>query len=540
MNGLDAAIEAFFAPIANVLNAIVFFELPIFGGVPVVVLWLMAAAIFFTIWLRFQPITGFKHSLQVIRGRFAAKTDPGEVSSFQALATELSGTVGLGNIAGVAVAVSVGGPGAALWIAGFGILGMSVKMAEATLGVMFRRVKEDGTVIGGPMYYLRDGLASIGWRKLGGVLAWLYALFALLGVYGADLFQSNQVAAIVTDASGNEFLQNNTWLLGVVIAVLVGVVIIGGVTSIGKWTSRITPAMAVLYLLSVIAVIIVNLPQVPSALGAMVSGVFSSEGVTGGLIGVAVIGIQRSLFSNAAGVGTAGFAHAASKTKRPATEGFVAMWEPLIDSVVVCMLTATAIVVTGLHENAGADAEGVQLTAAAFGTVAGWFPYLLTIAVALFGFSTVLAYAYYGEQAVVYLLGDAPWVRWAFKVVWVLGPIIGAAASLEAVITFADASFFLMAIPNLLGIYFLAKVLRREILWHRTRVDTGTLVAIPDKDLQVGMGDHEPTPEQTERARREEREEHDRLTALHHEVFGERYTTRTDGNNPPADSTATQ
>lgn len=516
MPDVDELIERIVGPVADVLSAIVFFELPLFGGIPVIVIWLMAAALFLTVWLRFQPITGFRASLRVIRGRFTAKTDPGEVSSFQALATELSGTVGLGNIAGVAVAISLGGPGAALWIAAFGILGMSVKMAEATLGSKFRQVREDGTVQGGPMVYLRDGLASIGYRRTGAVLGWLYAVFTVLGVFGADLFQSNQVAAIVADSSGSSFLQQNNWVIGVVIAVLVGIVIIGGVTSIARWTSRITPAMALVYLLSVLAVILVNLDAVPAALGSMLSGVFTGEGVAGGVIGVAIIGIQRSLFSNAAGVGTAGMAHAASKTKHPATEGLTAMWEPLIDSVVICMLTATAIVVTGTHlEGAADNAEGVAITAAAFGTVAGWFPYLLTVAVALFGFSTVIAYAYYGEQAITYLLGGSRTVRYVFRTAWVLGAIVGAAASLDAVIAFADASFFLMAIPNLLGIYILSKVLRLEILGFTRRVRAGSIDEIEDQDLRVGMGDHEPTEQQVKQAAREERTEEQRLRTLH-------------------------
>lgn len=503
MNHIDQTIEAIVGPIANVLDAIVFAEIPIFGGIPLIVIWLMAAAVFLTGWLKFQPITGARHSLGVITGKFTRKTDPGDISSFQALATELSGTIGLGNIAGVAVAVSLGGPGAALWIAAFGLLGMSVKMAEATLGVMFRKTNDDGTIAGGPMYYLRDGLKSIGWPKTGKGLAWLYALFTMLGVYGADLFQSNQVADIIALSSGSEFLQNNNWVIGIVIALLIGLVIIGGVTAIGKWTSRITPAMALLYLVSVTAVIIVHIDQLPAALASMVEGVFSPEGVTGGVVGVAVIGIQRSLFSNAAGVGTAGFAHAASKTKRPATEGFNAMWGPFFDSVVVCMLTAIAIVITGVYEGTQGEVEGVTLTAEAFGTVASWFPYLLTIAVALFGFSTVLAYSYYFEQAGVYIFGDRAGVRWTLKTLWVLGPIIGSAASLGSVITFADASFFLMAIPNLLGIYFLANVLRREIFSYRAALSAGEITKAP-KDLQVGMGDHEPTAEQVAVARREE------------------------------------
>lgn len=514
MSGIDALMEQIFGPIADRLSKIVFYEVDIWGGIPLIVVWLMAAALFLTVWLRFQPITGLKHSIQVIRGKYTAKTDPGEVSSFQALATELSGTVGLGNIAGVAVAIVAGGPGAALWIAIFGFFGMSVKMAEATLGVMFRRVKEDGSTEGGPQYYLRDGLAMIGFKKTGRVLAVMYAIFALVGVFGAgNLFQANQVAAIVSDASGSAFWQGNQWLIGAIMAALAAVVILGGVKSIAKWTSALTPAMAVLYILCTLLIIVMNIQDVPHALSSIVTGAFTAEGIEGGIIGVAVVGIQRALFSNAAGVGSAGMAHSASKTKEAATEGFTAMWEPLVDSIIVCMLTAVAITVTGVYTQGGDD--GVALTSAAFGTVAGWFPVLLTVAVALFGFSTVLAYEYYGELNAQFLFGSSAVVRTAFRVIWVLAVVIGAAISLDSVVAFSDAMFFLMAIPNLLGIYFLSRVLRLEILRHKYRADTGALTVIQDPDLQVGMGDHEPTPEQIEAARLAEEAEQNRLAELH-------------------------
>jgi len=513
MTGIDAAVERFFGPIANWLSAVVFFEVPVFGGIPVIVVWLMAAALFLTVWLRFQPITGLRHSIQVIRGRYTAKTDPGQVSSYQALATELSGTVGLGNIAGVAVAISAGGPGAALWIALFGVLSMSVKMAEATLGVMFRRVNADGTTEGGPMHYLRDGLASIGRRCLGRVLAVLYAVFALVGVFGAgNLFQSNQVAMIVAGATGSEALQSNGWIIGVVVAVLTAAVILGGVKSIARWTSALTPAMAVLYTACILLILVVNVTALPQALGQIVTGAFTADGVTGGIIGVAVIGIQRALFSNAAGVGSAGMAHSASKTSEPATEGFTAMWEPLIDSVGICMLTALAIVVTGVHTSGAED--GVALTASAFATVTAWFPILLTIAVALFGFSTILAYSYYGELNAMYLFGNRARVRTTFRLAWVLAIVVGAAISLDSVIAFSDAMFFLMAVPNLLGIYFLARVLRLEILRHRYRVSVGALTEV-EPELQVGMRDHEPTAEQVAAAHERTATEELRLAELH-------------------------
>lgn len=391
---------------------------------------------------------------------------------------------------------------------------MSMKMAEATLGSKFREIREDGSIQGGPMVYLRDGLASIGYRRLGVVLGSAYAVFTVLGAFGADLFQTNQVAAIVADSSGSEFLQVNTWLLGAVIAALVGIVIFGGVTSIARCTSRITPAMAIVYMLCVFAVIVVNIDNVPAALCAMVEGVFTGEGIAGGVVGVAIVGIQRALFSNGAGVGTAGMAHSASKTKHPATEGLTAMWEPLIDSVVVCMLTA--IVVTGKHlEGSGENTEGVQLTASAFSTVADWFPLLLTLAVALFGYSTLLAYAYYGEQALTYLFGYKKSIIYTFRVLWIVGAVIGSAASLDAVIAFGDASFFLMAVPNILGIYFLAKVVRLEIFGFNRRLCAGSIEAVEDEDLRVGLVSEDPTPEQTQRAEKEERAEKERLRTLH-------------------------
>ena len=292
--GIDQAIESFLGPIAQTFSSIVFFELRIGDlGIPLIVVWLMAAAVFLTIYLRFQPVTGLKYSLGIIRGRFTRKTDPGQVSSFQALATELSGTVGLGNIAGVAVAITVGGPGAALWIIIFGFFAMTVKMAEATLGVKYRRINDDGTVAGGPMYYLRDGLAEIGRPKLGKFLAAFYALTAVIGVIGAgNLFQANQAASIL-----------------VVIAVLTALVILGGIRKIGQWTSKLPPMMAILYFLSVIVILIVNAGAIPGAFVLMVEGAFSPDGIAGGIVGVAIVGIQRALFSNAAGIGSAAMAH---------------------------------------------------------------------------------------------------------------------------------------------------------------------------------------------------------------------------------------
>lgn len=504
--GIDQILDTYFSPIADFLAAIVFYAPTVAGvEVPLIVLWLMIAAVFLTVWLRFQPITGFMHSLDVIRGKFTRKTDPGEVSSFQALATELSGTVGLGNIAGVAVAISIGGPGAALWIVIFGFFAMSVKMAEATLGVKYREIDDEGNTHGGPMYYLKHGLAEIGLKKTGIVLSFMYAAFTLIGVFGAgNLFQANQSAVILSSELGIDFLANNRWVIGLVMAILAALVIIGGIRSIGTWTARITPLMAVVYLVSVLAILVANIGAIPDAFATIVNSAFNAEGVAGGAVGVAISGIQRALFSNAAGVGSAGMAHSASKTKDPATEGFTAMWEPLVDSVIICTLTALAITVTGVYK--GESEDGIQMTSQAFGTVASWFPYVLMVAVALFAFSTLLSYYYYGQLAADYLFGRSKLVTRGFQVVWVLAIVLGSAVSLDAVINFSDAVFFLMTIPNLLGIYLLAKVVRYEILRHKVKVSTGA-IAVVDPELAVGMGDHEPTPEQVAEARAEEARE---------------------------------
>lgn len=470
------------------IENIVFYAVPIGGAeIPLLIVWLMAASLFFTVYLRFQPVTGLKHSIDLIRGKFSRRSDPGEVTSFQALATELSGTVGLGNIAGVAVAITMGGPGAAFWIIVAGLLGMSLKMAEAVMGVRYREIKDDGSVAGGPMYYLRNGLKEIGRPKTGRALALMYAIFALIGTIGAgNLFQANQVTAILTaDLNEGNFFAQNNWAIGVIIAVLAALVILGGISSIAKMTAILTPAMSVLYIGMTLAVLAVNFTAIPEAFRLIVAHAFTGEGVAGGVVGVAVVGIQRALFSNAAGVGTAGFAHAAVKTHRPATEGFVALWEPFIASVVICTMTALAIITTGQYTSEGAD--GIALTSASFATVAGWFPLLLTLAVVLFGFSTILSYAYYGQRAAAYLFGEKKSVEKVYNIFYILVIVVGATISLDTVVRFSDAMFFLMTFPNVLGLFFLAKVLRLEILGHQIRVGAGS-VAPEHPDEQTGLG----------------------------------------------------
>ncbi|AEW79797.1 amino acid carrier protein [Cutibacterium acnes TypeIA2 P.acn17] len=502
---LDQAIDNIVSPIATAISDAVFWAIPLPGGneFPLILAWLLGAGLFFTIYLGFQQLrpASIRHSSHVMRGHFSRHTDPGDVTSFQALATELSGTVGLGNIAGVAIAIATGGPGASFWIAVAGLVGMSVKMAEATLGVKFRVINEDGTTSGGPMYYLRDGLASIGKPTLGRVLASLFAICTAFGVIGAgNMFQSNQAAYQLAMFAGGQdsWIGPHMWVVGVVFAILVGIVIVGGASKIGAATSKIVPFMGILYVIMCLAVIGANISQVGSAFEAIWSGAFTGHGVAGGILGVLIVGVQRAAFSNAAGIGTAGIAHSAVKTRRPAQEGFVAMWEPFIDSVVICTMTAITIIITGVYRNSGAD--GVQMTAQALKTVAPWFSSLLTLAVVLFAFSTMLSYSFYGKKAVGYLFGNSTTAERIYNALFLILLVVGAATNMASILDLADAMLFLMALPNVLGMYFLARVVAREIKGHRERIDAGVIPQVPE-DAQVGMMVvNEATPEQLENA----------------------------------------
>lgn len=487
---VDESVENTFGPFVDFLEEIVFFSLPVGGAdLPLLVVWLISAGIFLTFWLRIRPFRDMRLSLGIIRGHYSRHSDPGQVTSFQALATELSGTVGLGNIAGVAVAITVGGPGATLWIIIAGLLGMAVKMAEATLAQKFRTVHEDGTVSGGPMYYLRDGLKSIGRPKLGKVLGFTFAAGMMIAVMGAgNIFQSNQITAQVINITGgvDSPLAGNGWIIGLVLALATGVVIVGGITSIAKLTSRLVPLMAIVYVGCVLVILAANYSAIPASIGLIFSSAFTGEGVTGGIIGVAIIGIQRALFSNAAGVGTAGMAHSAAKNRRPAEEGFVAAWEPFIDSVVICTMTALAIIVTGVYTES--ESDGVALTTDAFATVTDGFTFLLTASIVLFGFSTILSFSYYGKKTAGYVFGQSKLAERAYDAVYLVMIVVGASVSLDTVVRFSDAMFFLVTVPNLLGIYFLAKVLRREIFDQRVGMRTGAIPLVPLEERSTMLG----------------------------------------------------
>lgn len=475
--GLDRTVNEAIGPVADWFTGLVFYEFTLFGvGVPVIVVWLITGAIFFTVYLGFKNVTGFKHAIDLVRGRYSKPEDAGEVSHFQALATAVSGTVGLGNIAGVAVAISIGGPGATFWMIVAGFFGMSLKMAECTLGVKYRKEHPNGTVSGGPMYYLRDGVGRVANRRLGAVLAAVFAVCCIGGsLGGGNMFQSNQATALIVDVTGGA-LDGYRWAIGLVFAILVAAVIIGGIKSIARVTDKVVPFMAVIYVTACLIVIAVNISSLPAAFGAIISGAFSPEGITGGIVGVLIVGFQRAAFSNEAGVGSASIAHSAVRTKQPTTEGYVSLLEPFIDTIVICTMTALTIVITGVWSDPDAPAlGGVALTTAAFQTVLPWFQYVLVVAVTLFAFSTMIAWSYYGMKATGYLFGDSARAENVFKAVFCTFTLIGAMLSLGPVIGFSDSMIFLMSVPNVIGLYILARVLKREVGQYDGKIASGEI-----------------------------------------------------------------
>lgn len=464
---LDQQIDQAFRSIADVADAIVMFEAPIFGvSVPLIVIWLIAGASFFTIFLGGINIRGFRHALRIVRGLEDDGDEPGDVSHFQALTTAVSGTVGVGNIAHVAVAVSVGGAGAAFWIVVAGFLGMASKFAECTLGVKFRRENPDGTISGGPMYFLEYGLAERGWPVLGKSLAVYYGICVVFGAIGVGMFQANQAFVQFVAATGEQesFASGQGWIFGLFLALSVAAVILGGIKVIARVTSGLVPAMATLYITTGLYVIGTNIDRLPDALTRIVTEAFTPHGAVGGMLGVVVLGFRRAAFSNEAGIGSSSIAHSAVRTNEPLTQGFVAMLEPFIDTVIVCSITAL-VITTGLPpELLGTGAiSGVELTSKAFASAVSWFPPVLSLVVFLFAYSTLISWSYYGLEGCVYLFGPSKKIRLVFNLFYCFCAIVGCASTLAAILKFSDAMIFAMSFANLIGLYFLAPGLREDL-----------------------------------------------------------------------------
>ena len=485
--GIDDRINEWFKPIADAWVNIVLYPINFSDeiSIPIVLILLVLGAIFFTLRFSFVNITHFSTAIKTVRGEYdnienekyeSDKTkkikEDGEVSHFQALATAVSGTVGLGNIAGVALAIAIGGPGATFWMIVCGLIGMSTKFVECTLGVKYRDVGSDGTVYGGPMYYLSKGLKEGGYEKLGKGLAVLFAFLCVGASFGGgNAAQSNQAALQIASILGMDGGNAGT-IIGFILAIIVGIVIIGGIKRIASVTEKIVPFMALIYVLACLFIIFSNFNYIDNAFSLILKGAFSLQAGFGGLLGVLIVGFQRAAFSNEAGAGSAAIAHSAVKTKYPASEGVVALLEPFIDTVVICTMTALVIIMynsSGIFEYGqdvivnGEKIEGAVLTSMAFADAIPWFPLVLTIAIILFAISTMISWSYYGLQAWMFLFGKSKISDLIYKIMFLLFIVIGAAANMDAVWGFSDAMILALIFPNMIGLFFLFPKVKQEL-----------------------------------------------------------------------------
>lgn len=441
--------------------------------IPFIVMWLVAGALFFTIRMGFINFRGVKHAFGLVAGKYEDPDDKGEVSHFQALTTALSATVGLGNIAGVSIAIVIGGPGATFWMIIAGLLGMASKFTECTLGVKYRKINEKGEVSGGPMYYLSEGLKRKNLGNLGKVLAVIFAILCIGGsLGGGNMFQSNQ--AFVQVSNKIALFEGNGTIFGVILAILVGLVILGGIKSIARVTDKIVPVMVGIYVGFAIIIILLHIANIGDAFEAIIDGAFKAPALKGGIIGVLVVGFQRAAFSNEAGVGSASIAHSASKTKYPISEGVVALLEPFVDTVVVCTMTALVLIFTGF----AADPESMtasELTTAAFSSVFSWFDWVLLVAIVLFAFSTMISWSYYGLKSWTYLFGKSKRSQYTYKSIFLVFIVIGSSVGLGSVLDFSDLMILGMAFPNILGLVLLSGEVRKDMKQYFSDLKTGVI-----------------------------------------------------------------
>lgn len=485
---LDQRINESFHGATSWFTDAILYQIPITENIqiPWVLIILVGGALYFSFYFRGINFRGFFTAINVVRGKYDEVDKPeistsnnekgnGEVSHFQALTAALSATVGLGNIAGVAIALSIGGPGATFWMIVVGLLGMASKFVECTLGVKYREIDANGTVFGGPMYYLKKGLKELGFGKFGRVLSVLFAIMCVGGSFGGgNMFQVNQAFKLFEYVTGGEqsFIYGKGWLFGLVMAIFAGIVIIGGIKKIAKVTDKVVPVMVLVYVLAVLTILGMNYTQIPTALSEIFNGAFNPEGIAGGIIGVMIQGFRRGAFSNEAGIGSSSIAHSAVKTNYAASEGLVALLEPFIDTVVVCTMTALALIITGqiIPGNAVSFEQGAILTSKALESGISWFPYVLTIAVILFAFSSMISWSYYGYQSWSYLFGREKRTGNIYKIIFCIFTIVGAAATLNAVIDFSDAMVFAMMVPNMIGLILLAPKVIKELRRYKSAI----------------------------------------------------------------------
>ena len=447
MDGFNAAVDA--------LSSAVFFKVPVLGTrIELIVLYLAVPMLFFTVWLGFPNVRAVGRAVRILRTQPGAGEAKGDVSQWGALTTALAGTIGLGNIAGVAVALTMGGPGAIFWMFVIGWFAMTVKMAEVTLGLKYRTFDQHGHVHGGPMYVLKAIGAARGWPRLGLTLGGLYAFFALFGAI--PMVQVNQSFAQVKVVTG----LSNGWAYGVLLAAAVALVTLGGAAWLGEVAKRLTPLKVAVYLVGVAAILVMHAQEIPEALAQIWHGAWSGSAATGGAVGAFVSGMRRAVFASEAGVGSAVMAHSLARVRHPVSEGLVALLEPLLGTMIVCAIGGLALVVAGTWTS---GLEGIAITSAAFAQVSPWFPWLLAVVVVLFAYSTLVAWGFYGLQAWGYLFGHGPKAQWSYKILYIVALPPAAAIDLGRVVDIVDSSFFLMASPNVIALYLCAGELRRDV-----------------------------------------------------------------------------
>lgn len=471
--GFTSSIDNAAGVVVRGLAAVLFYPI---GPFPAIVLWLIIGAVFLTFYMGFVNLRGFKHAIELVRGKYTNPNEAGEVTHFQALSSALSATVGLGNIAGVAIAVSIGGPGATFWMIVAGFLGMSSKFAECTLGQMYRKIDEKGRVSGGAMHYLHDGFKERGMGGIGKALSVLFAICCIGGSFGGgNMFQIGQSLGGITNTI--PALADYNWAYGLLMVGMVGIVIIGGIKRIAQTAEKIVPFMCGIYVLAALVILFMHFSEIPAAFATIISGAFTPEAGYGGIIGVLVQGFRRATFSNEAGVGSAPIAHSAAKTDIPIREGFVALLEPFIDTVVVCTMTALVIVITGAYnaggafEAARAAGNGGLLTSLAFQERIPWFPYILSLAVFLFAYSTCISWSYYGERSWTYLFGPRSSI--IYKVLFLVFVFLGAIITAQNIIDFSDLMIFSMSLPNMIGLYLMAPKVRRTMKDYFAKLKAG-------------------------------------------------------------------
>ena len=468
---LDEKIDALVAPASDFLsNKIVFYPVHIFGAdMPLIIIWLIIGGFVCVISTKGIPVWGFTHALNIITGRHKVEDEDtvkeGEVSSFQALMTALSGTVGLGNIAGVAVAVTMGGPGALVWMVIAGLLGMALKFTEATLGVKYRKVNLDGSVSGGPMYYIMYGLTRMKLRWLALPLALFFSVACIFESFGGgNMFQINMATQQIIYITGGEasFFANHSWIVGVTVALIVGAITIGGIKSIVKITEKIVPIMVIFYLLAGIIIILINWHEIPHAIYTILTQAIAPKAVNGGVIGCIIWGMRRSVQANEAGVGSAPIAYSAVQSKEPISQGFVSLLEPFIATVIICNLTGLIVVITQQYLKSP-DLTGAPLVSEAFASVFPFFPMLLAFVIIMFALSTLISWSYYGIKAWSFMFGEGLVATRIFQVVFCIVIVIGSSMNMQSVVDFTDAMMFAMAVPNLIAVYIMMPVILKEL-----------------------------------------------------------------------------